>query len=111
MNALEYPVIGEHISVPTEALLINADKRLALLANRQSEAKLQRQARDRQVGSNGETMYEAETRIRRLNRLHLDNDPAEQERRGADERTTASGGRFYRPMPRDEYGTAPRGGI
>lgn len=77
MNAGEYVVIGQQITVPREALMLRADRRLAVLAKRQAQATARRDFRAKRVGLGGETLEEAEARIRRLNRLNRDHDESE----------------------------------
>lgn len=114
MNAGEYIVIGENISVPQQAMLLNADLRLKLLKERQAEAVARREFDARQVGWKGETMAQAHERIARLNRLSADRDPADHQFGGAasDRAITTKAGGYYVRVAReqDPYGRGSRAG-
>jgi hypothetical protein len=78
-NTSEYVIIGERISVPTSQGLWQADRRVAKVEARLAQAAIA--ASQRAVGLSGETLAEAEARMRRTLRLQPpDRDP--DDRRG-----------------------------
>lgn len=77
MNAFEYGITGENISVPQTAEMLRAEQRLEIRA-RKEIARIE--ARRTQAGRDGETLPEAAARISKLNRAARDHDPMDRPR-------------------------------
>jgi hypothetical protein len=77
MNAMEYVIDGEQITVPTDAEMLRESDRLILTARRLAQVSRDQIANRAARGPTGETFAEAEARIAKLNRAHRDTDPAD----------------------------------
>lgn len=86
MNAGEYIVTGEGLTVPLTNEMLRAEQRLALVAQRIAAQQAERIANRGAQGPTGETLLEAATRISKLNKANRDIDPHER-------RTRPQGGR------------------
>lgn len=74
MNAAEYIITGEGLSVPLSSEMLRAEQRLALVAQRAMVEQHQRALDRAAVGPTGETLLQAATRISKLNKQHRDVD-------------------------------------
>ncbi len=74
MNAGEYIVTGEQISVPLQNEMLRAEKRMALVARKIAAQDAERTLNRGSVGPTGETLLEASTRIAKQNRLSREAD-------------------------------------
>lgn len=93
MNAGEYVITGENLSVPLQAEMLRAEQRLALVAQRLAAQQAEQMLARAQRGPTGETLLEAATRISKQNKANRDIDLYER-------RTQASQGRGYSPFGR-----------
>jgi hypothetical protein len=78
MNSLEYVVIGEKISVPSDAEIWSASRQMRQAEDRVRHMEAEKAARPLAVGPTGETLTEAMTRIARMQKSRgQDRDPAD----------------------------------
>lgn len=89
MNAAEYIVTGENLSVPLQAEMLHAEQRRAIAARRLAAEQAEQMFNRGGVGPSGETLLQAATRIQQQNKQARDHDRQ-------DKRPTNSGrrGRF-----------------
>jgi hypothetical protein len=78
MNALEYIVIGERITIPLAQQMWKADARVAATAQRIAQAAVA--ATHRVTGPTGETLAEATRRLAIAAKQHKDRDPSDARR-------------------------------
>jgi hypothetical protein len=90
MNAGEYIVIGERLSVPTDAEMWSADRRVAATAERIALAAVA--GAQRVTGPTGETLEEVQARLVRENRMNRDVDRRDSSRRHLETISAASAG-------------------
>lgn len=82
MNAAEYVITGEQITVPQQAEMLRAAHRLELVARKQAQVQAQRVMARAGHSPHGETLEEAERRLAAFYRQHKpDHDPADRRRR------------------------------
>jgi hypothetical protein len=77
MNAGEYIVIGQRITVPQDAQMLSAVRRLAILAKRQAATAAFEERRPVVAGPTGETMAEVLARIHRESKQYKDHDQSD----------------------------------
>lgn len=77
MNALEYCITGEQLSVPTEAQMLREHDRMLIRAQRQAVALEQQIADIGATGPTGETWLQARERVRLANKANRDYDPSD----------------------------------
>lgn len=92
MNAGEYITIGEKIRVPMDQEMFAADRRVAAMAMRVSQAAIAAARRPHAIGPTGETLEEAERRLQHAARLHRDSDRSDSRRGGGDGEGFGRGG-------------------
>jgi hypothetical protein len=74
MNAAEYVITGESISVPLQADMLRAEQRLALVAQKLAAEQYERTFNRAAVGPTGETLLQATARIAAENKRNRDQD-------------------------------------
>lgn len=75
MNAGEYVVTGEGLSVPMQNQMLRAEQRMALIARRIAAQDAERVANRGATGPTGETLLEAMTRVQKQNKANRDDRP------------------------------------
>lgn len=81
MNAGEYIITGEGITVPFQGQMLRAEQRLSIVAQRVAAEQAERMHERAGAGPTGETLLQAATRIGQANKLARDHD--RQDRRPA----------------------------
>ena len=76
MNAAEYVITGEQISIPQQAEMLRAEQRMLVKARK---VVAQAEARRNATGPSGETYEQAAVRVGKLNKLAKDRDPMDRQ--------------------------------